>query len=109
MSRFFPTPAERGRHTVFGNVPVATHAGEHLQMSLVDIPADGVVNWHSHAAEQIGVVVSGRAVFHVGDESQELGPGDPFVIPGGVPHKVVPINGPVRAVDAFYPIRDEYR
>ena len=27
MSRYFPTPAECGHHTVFGSVPIRTYAG----------------------------------------------------------------------------------
>ena len=109
MSRYFPTPAECGHHTVFGTVPIRTCAGEHVQLSLVDIPPDGLVDWHAHANEQMGMVVAGRAVFHIGDEVKELGPGDMYCIPGGVRHRVVPVGGPAQALDVFYPIREEYR
>ena len=45
MSRYFPSPAECGHHTIFGNIPAITYAGEHLQVSVVDIPPDGIVEW----------------------------------------------------------------
>jgi quercetin dioxygenase-like cupin family protein len=109
VSRYFPSVAECGHHTLFGNIPARTYAGDHLQLSLVDIPADGVVEWHTHTNEQMGMVVAGRALFHIGDDVRELGPGDMYLMPGGVKHKVVPVNGPVRALDVFYPVRDEYR
>ena len=109
MSQFFPTPDRFGHHTIFGNIPITTLAGEHIQLSLVDIPADGVVEWHSHANEQMGMVVSGKALFQVGDEEKLLGPGDMYHIPGNVRHRVTPVEPPVRALDVFYPIRDEYR
>lgn len=98
-----------GRHTVFGKVNVRTYVGDQVQVSLADIPADGVVDWHAHPQEQLGVVVEGRALFQIGDEEKELGPGDVFYIPGNVHHRVVPLGGPVKAVDIFHPIRDEYR
>ena len=109
MSRFFPTPTECGHHVIFGKVAITTYAGDQAQISVVDIPADGVVEWHAHANEQMGMVVSGRATFYIGDEEKILQPGDVYLMPGNVPHKVVPLDGPVRAVDVFYPIRDEYR
>lgn len=109
MSRFFPTLAECGQHTIFGIVPIRTFAGDHLQLSWVDIPAGGVVDWHAHPNEQMGAVVAGRAVFHIGDEVKELQAGDLYCIPGGVRHKVVALDGPAQALDVFYPIRDEYR
>ena len=109
MSRFFPTPEECGHHKVFGTVAIRTFAGDHMQMSLVDIPADGVVDWHAHPNEQMGILISGRAIFYIGDEQKELVAGDMYFMPGNVRHKVVPVGGPAQAVDLFYPIRDEYR
>jgi quercetin dioxygenase-like cupin family protein len=94
---------------IFGNVKITTYAGDHAQLSVVDIPPDGVVDWHAHANEQMGMVLSGRALFHIGDEVKELQAGDLYLIPGNVKHKVIPIGGPARAIDVFYPIRDEYR
>src|SRR5262245_31898571 len=109
MSRFFPTPDECGRHVIFGTVPIRTFAGEHLQLSLVDIPANGVVEWHSHANEQLGMMVSGRATFYVGDEERTLGPGDFYFIPGNVRHRVIGSAEPSQALDVFYPVRPEYK
>ncbi|HEX3147654.1 MAG TPA: cupin domain-containing protein [Gemmataceae bacterium] len=109
MSRYFPSPAECGHHTIFGNIPARTYAGEHLQLSLVEIPPDGIVEWHAHVNEQMGMVVTGRALFHIGDEVRELGPGDMYLMPSNVKHKVIPVGGPVRALDVFCPVRDEYR
>ena len=109
MSRYFPAAAECGHHVIFGNVALTTYAGDHLQVSVVDLPADGLVEWHQHTNEQMGVLVEGRALFHIGEEVKELKPGDMYLMPGNVPHKVVPIGGPVKAFDVFFPIRDEYR
>lgn len=96
-------------HTVFGSTQVQTYAGDHVQISIADIPAQGVVDWHSHANEQLGYMVSGEATFIIDTEEKRLGPGDVFWIPGGVRHKVIAHDQPVRAIDIFYPIRDEYR
>lgn len=109
MSLFFPTPAECGHHVLFGNVQARTYAGEHLQLSLVEIPAGGVVEWHAHPNEQMGVVTKGRAIFQIGDEERTLGPGDFYLMPGGVRHRVVALDDSVQAMDVFYPIREEYR
>ena len=109
MSLYFPTPAECGQHTIFGTVPIRTLTGDNLQLSLVTIPADAAIGLHAHENEQMGMVVSGTALFIVGGERQELSAGDFYRIPGHVPHEVHPIGGPVTALDVFYPIRDEYR
>ena len=109
MSHYFPTADEFGRHTIFGTIQTRTCAGEHLQFSLVDIPAGGVVSEHSHVNEQMGLVLEGEMDFTIGGETKRLRPGDVFRIPGGVPHSVVAGDKPVKALDVFYPIRDEYR
>jgi quercetin dioxygenase-like cupin family protein len=109
MSQFFPTPAECGRHTIFGTTAIRTAAGEHIQLSLADIPAGGVIDWHSHPNEQAGMVISGKAIFSIGDEEKTLGPGDFYFMPGGVKHRVVALDGPVQALDVFYPVREEYK
>ncbi len=109
MSRYFPDPADCGRHTIFGSTQVRTYAGDHVQLSLADIPAGAVVDWHEHPNEQMGMVITGRATFYIGDETRTLGPGDFFLIPGGVRHRVVALENPVRALDVFYPVREEYR
>ena len=109
MNSFFPTPDEFGRHTIFGNIPIVTLAGEHLQLSLVDLPGDGVVEWHAHANEQMGYIVSGRVRFQIADQDTVLHAGDMYRIPGGVRHRVTTLGTPARVLDVFYPVRDEYR
>jgi quercetin dioxygenase-like cupin family protein len=109
MSRFFPTSAECGHRIIFGNIPITTLAGENIQIAVVDLPADGVVEWHSHVNEQMGVLVAGKALFEIGDEKKALQAGDLYFMPSNVRHRVTPIGGPARAIDVFYPIRDEYR
>jgi quercetin dioxygenase-like cupin family protein len=109
MSKYFPADDEFGRHTIFGTIRTRTCAGEHMQFSLVDIPARGVVGEHSHANEQMGLVLDGELNFTIGGETKLLRPGDVFRIPGDVPHSVVAGEKPVKVLDVFYPIRDEYR
>ncbi len=109
MSLYFPTDAECGHHHIFGSVAIRTYAGEKIQLSVVDIPADSCVEWHAHPNEQMGMIVSGQLRFEIGDEVKVLGPGELYFIPGGVRHRAKPVDGPVRALDVFYPIRDEYR
>jgi quercetin dioxygenase-like cupin family protein len=109
VSHYFPTPDEFGRHTIFGSINIRTIAGDHVQFSLVDIPAGGFVGDHNHANEQMGLILDGELIFTIGGETKTLRPGDVFRIPGGVTHSVAAEAGPVKVLDVFYPIRDEYR
>jgi quercetin dioxygenase-like cupin family protein len=109
MSRYFPTSDEMGRHTIFPGVSIRTAAAERMMLSLVDLEANSVVAEHDHPHEQVGMVLSGRVNFFIGDEQKTLGPGDFFRIPGGVRHKVIVLDEPARVLDIFTPVREEYR
>jgi quercetin dioxygenase-like cupin family protein len=80
-----------------------------MMLSLAELEAGSVVEEHDHPHEQVGMVLQGRATFFIGGEQKTLQPGDFFRIPGGVRHKVVALDEPVKALDIFYPIREEYR
>jgi quercetin dioxygenase-like cupin family protein len=79
-----------------------------MMMSLVDLEPRSVVEEHAHPHEQLGMVLAGRAVFFIGGEQKTLGPGDMYRIPGGVRHRVVALDEPVRALDIFHPVREDY-
>jgi quercetin dioxygenase-like cupin family protein len=109
VSIYFPTAEECSRHTIFPGVHIRTCAADRMMLSLVDIEPHAVVEEHSHPHEQVGMVLQGRAVFVIGGEEKTLGPGDLYRIPGGVRHRVVGLEAPARALDIFYPIREDYR
>jgi len=84
-------------------------SGEKLMFSLVTLEPGAVVPEHSHPHEQMGMMVSGEMELIVAGEFLRLAGNDIYLIPGGVPHKV--ITGPEGAValDAFSPPREEYQ
>ena len=78
-------------------------------MSHVDLEPGSVVAEHSHPHEQVGMVLAGKAIFYIGEESKTLQTGDMYRIPGNVRHRVVALEEPVKALDIFYPMREDYR
>ncbi|QYK42779.1 MAG: cupin domain-containing protein [Paracoccaceae bacterium] len=62
---------------------------------------------HSHAHVQSTYVQSGRFRFFIGGETRVVGPGDAFVIPGGVTHGCICME-PGVMIDAFTPRRDDF-
>ena len=108
MSLYFPTPDECSRHTIFPGVHVRTCAAKNMMISVVDLEPRAVVEEHSHPHEQVGMMLEGRAEFYIGDEKKTVGPGDTWRIPGGVRHRLVVLDQPAKAIDVFYPIREDY-
>jgi quercetin dioxygenase-like cupin family protein len=108
MSTYFPTADECARHTIFPGVHIRTCAAEKMMLSLAELEPNAVVEEHSHPHEQVGMVVEGRAIFFVGGEQKTLHPGDYYRIPGNVRHKVIALDQRVKALDVFFPIREDY-
>jgi quercetin dioxygenase-like cupin family protein len=70
------------------------------------------VPFHQHPHTQAGYVISGRYRFRTqghpkGDFDGELGPGDSYVVPGGIDHAIIVIE-PGEVVDVFTPPREDY-
>jgi quercetin dioxygenase-like cupin family protein len=83
-------------------------AGRQLSVALVDLAPNTEVAEHSHPNEQVGFIIQGGFSFTIGSEKRDLGPGDTYVIPGGVKHSGR--AGPDGAVvmDAFSPPRADW-
>jgi quercetin dioxygenase-like cupin family protein len=108
MSLFFPTPDECSCHAIFPGVEIAACAADRMMLSMATLQPHSVVERHAHPHEQVGVVLTGRAIFYIGDEEKTLQPGDLYRIPGNVPHRVVALEETVKALDIFNPIRQDY-
>jgi quercetin dioxygenase-like cupin family protein len=106
---YFTQKNECVHHRIFPGVDIFTACGKELMLSLVEMEPHAVVEPHSHPHEQVGLMLSGTAEFTIGDETRTIEPGQMWRIPGGVIHKVVAGDQPVRALDVFHPIRDDYR
>ena len=76
-------------------------------MSLVETAPHAVIQNHSPLHEQVGIMMQGEFELTVGGETRRLKPGDAYVIPGGVEHRVLCGDG--WALDIFSPPRDDYK
>ncbi len=81
---------------------------ENMTLAYWDIDPGAVMPEHSHPQEQIANVLEGRFELTVDGELQLLEPGMVVVIPGGVPHGGVALTS-CRLLDAFHPLREDYK
>jgi quercetin dioxygenase-like cupin family protein len=83
--------------------------GEQMMMVLnATLPGHSVPT-HTPPHQQVGMVYRGRAILHIGDEEREVGPGDFYCIPAGVPHSDMTLgNEPFVMLDIFYPVREDF-
>lgn len=64
---------------------------------------------HRHEFDQIAMIAKGRAIYHIGEERNEVGPGSIMLIPAGIEHYIEPLGAEtVENIDVFAPARDDY-
>jgi mannose-6-phosphate isomerase-like protein (cupin superfamily) len=80
-----------------------------VMLTIVDLKAHAVLPEHHHPHQQITYVVSGAMEFNLDGETQLLQAGDGALIPPNTPHSAVVGDEPCRALDAWHPVRDDYR
>jgi unsaturated pyranuronate lyase len=109
MLSYFVDRKDCAHHQIFPGVDIYTTCGEQMMISLVEMQPHAVVEEHSHPHEQMGLMLEGEVDFTIGGHKQRVGAGGMWRIPGGVLHKVVALDKPVRAIDVFHPPREDYR
>lgn len=108
MGPYFVDKSQCSHHEIFPGVHIYTTHLTGLMLSLVEFEPHAVVPEHAHPHEQMGIMLEGTAEFIVGGERRIVGPGEMWRIPGGVRHMVTAGDQPVRALDVFHPIREDY-
>ena len=64
---------------------------------------------HSHDFDQVALITKGRAIYHIGEASNEVGPGCVMLIPAGAEHYIEPLGDEtVENIDVFAPAREDY-
>lgn len=81
---------------------------DNVMLTFFDLEPGGVVPEHTHPHEQISYVLEGEMVFTLGDETRTLRAGEGATIPPNVPHSAT-FPGPARVVDAWHPVREDYK
>ncbi len=82
--------------------------GESLMTCWIAMEPGAIVAEHSHANEQLGVVVEGSVTLTVAGETRELVVGDAYLVPSDLAHNGVAGADGVLLVETFVPIREEY-
>ena len=90
-------------------VKIRVAYGEKIMMSFVNIEPNTSLAEHTHPHEQMGMLLEGEAEFTIGGETKLVKPGEAYLVPSNVKHKVVTFDKPVLALDIFSPPREEYK
>ncbi len=80
-----------------------------VMLTFFDFEPHAVVPEHRHAHQQITWVASGAMEFDLEGEKRVLEAGDGVLITPNALHSAVVLDGPCRAIDAWHPVREDYR
>ena len=111
----FIEPDELPRVELFPKALSGIAAGEHLMLSFLDLAPGCRIPEHSHPHLPSGAINKSLSTngllesrFRIGDEERVAGPGEAFIIPPNVVHEGEVVDGPVRVLDIFSPLREDY-
>lgn len=104
---FFRESDLKARQVVEGISLRAVH-GDKTMITFFEFEPDAVIPLHKHPHEQITYVIEGEIEFALEGQSMVLKAGDGVVVKSNQEHSARVLGRPAKAVDAWYPIRDDY-
>lgn len=81
---------------------------EHMTLAFWRVEAGAALSEHAHPHEQITTLLEGDFEITVAGKISRLKPGMAVIIPGNEKHQGKALTA-CRLIDAFYPVREEYR
>jgi len=84
-------------------------SGQRLMLSHVTLQPNSEAPLHSHAEEQMGIMLEGEFAMTIGDETRLLKKGDMYLVPSNTVHGGITHAEEVVVLDAFSPPREAYK
>ncbi len=104
---FFKESDLKARQVLEG-ITLRAVSGDKTMMTFFEFEPNAVIPSHKHPHEQITYVIEGEMEFTVESETKVLKNGDGVVILSNQKHSAKILNKPTKAVDAWYPVREDY-
>lgn len=83
---------------------------DRAMLTYFEVEPNGRFDLHAHESEQITFVLEGELVFETEDgRAVAVRAGEAIAVPSNVPHAVSTRERAARALDAWAPVRDDYR
>ncbi|MEA3349081.1 MAG: cupin domain-containing protein [Chloroflexota bacterium] len=106
---YFHNPSTRDTKELVPGIFARTFWGDKMLVAVFDLDPNTHMPSHTHPHEQAGTVIAGKIELTIGAETKTLQPGDVYIIPSGVEHEAKTFDQPVKVIDVFSPVREEYK
>lgn len=83
--------------------------GERMSLTIMQFEPGTILPEHTHPHEQLGYMIEGEAKYVIDGKSYQVGPGQMWRFPSNVPHEVRVGDKPMRVIEAFCPVREDFR
>lgn len=105
----FFTAQSREIKTIAPGVHIRSWWDKNCTQLLVELDPKAELPDHEHPHEQCGIILSGSVQFTIGLETNQLGTGDMYSIPGNTPHKVKNGDQTTTLFEVFSPVREDFK
>jgi quercetin dioxygenase-like cupin family protein len=106
---FFFRETELKARQLLEGITLRAVSGDKTMMTFFEFEPHALIPHHTHAHEQITYVIEGEIEFTVDGETKLLKAGDGVIILSNQEHSARILDRPAKALDAWYPIREDYR
>lgn len=106
---FFFSESELETKNPLEGITLKSVSGNNTMMTFFTFEPGSIIPAHKHPHEQITYVIEGEMEMVLDGETKLLKAGDGVVILPNQDHSAKILSKPVKAVDAWYPIREEYK
>lgn len=104
---FFKESDLKAKHVLEG-ITLRAVSGDKTMMTFFEFEPNAVIPSHKHPHEQITYIITGEMEFTVNGETKILKAGEGVVILANQEHSAKILSKPTKAVDAWFPIREDY-
>ncbi len=101
--------SELATKQIMEGITLKSVSGNKTMMTFFDFEPGSVIPSHAHPHEQITFIIEGEIEMILEGESKVLKAGDGVVIKSNQEHGAKVLSMPSKAIDAWYPVREDYK
>lgn len=104
----FFSESELKRKKTLEGITLRVVSGDKTMLTIFEFEPNSVILPHRHPREQITYIIQGEMEFTIEEKMKILKAGDGVVVLSNQEHSARILNKPTKAVDAWYPKREDY-
>lgn len=109
MNNYFYSFKERKVKEPVKGIKVRSIFLDKTMMTYMEFEPNAIIPEHKHPHEQITMILEGKMDMIVGGKKKIVSKGDVVAVPANIPHSAQILDNIAIAIDAWSPVREDYR